>query len=342
MPIKTQSYARLGLIGNPSDGYFGKTISIAITNFSAKVTLRETQRLKVVLNDIYDPTEFEGLTDLEEVSNRNGYYGGYRLLLATCKKFGEYCRRKEIGLQNKNFTIEYDTNIPRQVGLGGSSAIVTATMKALMSFYGLTDNNIPKEVLPNLVLDVETQELDITAGLQDRVIQVYGGMVYMDFAEKIMKEKGRGCYESLDTSLAPPLFLAYIKDPSFSGHVHSNLFQRYKNGEKEVVEAMPIFAQYTVEAKEALLDGDHKNLAHLMNKNFDLRREILGDEIIGPQNMKMIEIARGLAASAKFAGSGGGMIGIYESEEQYSRLEATYLANGFGFARVRVDSGTEV
>lgn len=32
----------------------------------------------------------------------------------------------------------YDTNIPRQVGLAGSSAIVSAVLKSLMKFYGVT------------------------------------------------------------------------------------------------------------------------------------------------------------------------------------------------------------
>ena len=35
MLIKTRSFARAGFLGNPSDGYFGKTISFAFQNFSA-------------------------------------------------------------------------------------------------------------------------------------------------------------------------------------------------------------------------------------------------------------------------------------------------------------------
>ena len=44
---------------------------------------------------------------------------------------------------------------------------------------------------PGLVLRAE-EELGITAGLQDRVVQVYGGVVYMDFAKKLMQQKGHG------------------------------------------------------------------------------------------------------------------------------------------------------
>jgi hypothetical protein len=35
-------------------------------------------------------------------------------------------------------------------------------------------------------------ELGITAGLQDRVIQVYGGLVYMDFERGLVERHGHG------------------------------------------------------------------------------------------------------------------------------------------------------
>lgn len=47
------------------------------------------------------------------------------------------------------------------------------------------------------MLSVETRELGINAGLQDRVIQAYGGLVYMDFSKEHM-HRGYGEYEALD------------------------------------------------------------------------------------------------------------------------------------------------
>ena len=35
--IETYGYARAGFLGNPSDGYFGKTLSFAMSNFRARV-----------------------------------------------------------------------------------------------------------------------------------------------------------------------------------------------------------------------------------------------------------------------------------------------------------------
>jgi glucuronokinase len=68
--------------------------------------------------------------------------------------------------------------------------------------------------------------------------------------------------------------------------------------------------------------------------NFDLRRKIYGDDIIGEENLQMIRIARSLGAPAKFPGSGGAVIGMYENEDQYNRLRASYLGQEFRFAKV--------
>ena len=72
--------------------------------------------------------------DLHRISQKEGYLGGLRLLQATCKRFFEFCSVKGIALSRRNFTLSYDTNIPRQVGLAGSSAIVTAVTRCLMRY----------------------------------------------------------------------------------------------------------------------------------------------------------------------------------------------------------------
>jgi len=163
MIIETRAYARAGLLGNPSDGYFGKTISIIVRNFGASVSLYETPELRIEEMDV-DTNTFSNVYHLVDAVKLTGYYGGTRLIKATIKKFIEYCESNNIRLSNKNFTIRYRSSIPRQVGLAGSSAIVTATMKALMQFYEV---DIPEHILPTLILRAETEELFINAGLQD-------------------------------------------------------------------------------------------------------------------------------------------------------------------------------
>lgn len=333
-PITCRVYARIGLMGNPSDGFYGKTISLSIANYWAEVTIVESAKLKLMLHPLNDPTEFGSLSDLYGISRREGYLGGLRLLQATCKKFYQYCAEHGIAFARKNFTLQYDTNIPRQVGLAGSSAIISATLKCLMKFYSLTEADMPKQFQPQFVLDVETDELFIQAGLQDRVIQVYEGLVYMDFNEDIMDSQHHGHYEPMDVSSLPPLWLAYLADPSDSGKIHSTVKQRWLQGDQEVKDAMKGFAELTDQAKSAIEQHDHKRLAELMKKNFASRRKIYGDAALGEANLKMIRIAEKYGSAAKFPGSGGAVIGLCLDEDQKLEMMREFQSEGFVFCDI--------
>ena len=96
------------------------------------------------------------------------------------------------------------------MGLAGSSALVTATLRCLMDFFSVSSSDIPKELMPQLILDVEVAELNIQAGLQDRVVQVYEGLVSMDFAEELMASRGHGSYREGGGSI---LMLAIVCIP---------------------------------------------------------------------------------------------------------------------------------
>jgi len=322
--IRQRAFARAGLVGNPSDGYHGKTVSVIVRNFQAEVTLYEWERIELLLSQ-EDHSRFDCIDDLVHDVELHGYYGGIRLIKATIKRFAEFCRRqRDAGLPGYNlhddkFSIRYTSNIPRQVGMAGSSAIIVATLRALMEFYGV---ELPRHVLPSLALSVERDELGIAAGLQDRVIQVYGGLTYMDFApQRRTTECGYDCYyyEPLDPGLLPPLYLAYTRDRSEPTEVvHNPLRARYEHRDPAVVDAMVEFAGYAAEAREALLRRDTAKLADLMNKNFDLRRRICN---LSPSHVRMVEVARGVGASAKYSGSGGAIIGIYRDEAMYRELQ---------------------
>ena len=45
--IETVAYARAGVLGNPSDGYFGKTIALTLQNFRSRTLLYPSARLEI-------------------------------------------------------------------------------------------------------------------------------------------------------------------------------------------------------------------------------------------------------------------------------------------------------
>jgi len=302
------------LLGNPSDGYYGKTIAFPFDNFSAEVTLYETPELEILPAE-YDSNVFDSINELAHDVKLYGYYGGIRLLKAAVKKFHDYCTMEGIGLHDRNFTIRYKSDIPYKLGLAGSSAIITACFKALLIFFGV---EIQKPVLANLVLSVEVDELEISAGLQDRVVQAYESPVYMDFNKDLMNKQGWGYYQPLNGDLFKNLYIAYRTDLAEGSEVvHNNFRERYHFGDPAVLAAIKEWIELTEKGKDALEKGNFDKLAEYINRNFDIRRSVMN---ISEKNISMVEIARGVGASAKFTGSGGAIIGTYRDGNMFKNL----------------------
>jgi len=328
--IETYGYARAGFLGNPSDGYFGKTIAFAMANFRARVLVYPSGRLEIKPSKADLPV-FENLEDLYRTTRWRGYYGGLRIIQALIVRLMDYCREQGIELENRNFTLEYESNIPQRLGLGGSSAIITASLRALCQYYRL---EIPLPIQANLALETETKELNVPAGLQDRVIQAYQGLVYMDFSRHLMESRGYGEYEKMDPALLPNVYVACRTSLSEGTEVfHGNLRERWHRRDPEVVEAMTLWASYAEQGRDCLLERDYARLNELVNANFDLRARIYR---IDSGNLELVQTARNAGATSNFAGSGGAIVGTYEDESMLRRLTAEMKAIGVEVVKPRI------
>ena len=63
----------------------------------------------------------------------------------------------------------------------------------------------------------------------------------------------------------------------------------------------------------------------MIDENFDTRRSIYR---LPPWQIEMVEAARRTGASAKFAGSGGAVIGTYRGEDQFDEVRDALAAMG--------------
>ena len=336
--VRTRSFARAGLLGNPSDGYFGKTLSFTFAQFGVELAMTESSRIRFQQGEVDDAT-FASMDEMSRNLRLYGYYGGIRLLKATAKRFFDYSQERGIELPRRNFTVEYKINIPRLVGLSGSSAICSAMLKALMRFYGV---EIPLEVQPTICLEAERDELGINCGFQDRVIQIYNGLVFMDFDKAFVESHNHGKYERLypieqatdpnKRAVLPNLYIAYDANRAEeSGKAHRKVKRMFEEKNADVVAAMSEFADIAQQGRDLLVTADlepetrNLKLATLINANFDLRDRIFN---VAEENRRMVMTARRSGASAKFAGSGGAIVGTYEDEEQLRRLTSDLASIG--------------
>lgn len=287
--------ARTGLAGHPSDGYGGATLSVTLRNFSAEVEVQATTA---------------GAHDIAPAGDGQWPEGGEPLIRAALARFARDCAPLPAPVR-----VRYRSTIPREVGLGGSSAIVIATLRALAR---LTDTTITKARLPAIALACETEELGIAAGLQDRVVQAHGGLVFMDFE--------RGVHEPLDGGLLPPLFVAWRPAAGgSSGAAHATVRARFHAGAPRVVAAMRTLARIAHEARAALLAEDHAAFAAALDAGYDVRASIFD---LDPRHAAMVDAARALGLSATYTGSGGAIAGIATDPDAVDALRCSLHAEG--------------
>jgi glucuronokinase len=154
--------------------------------------------------------------------------------------------------------------------------------------------------------------------LQDRVIQNYEGIVYMDFEKSLVEGRGYGEYEPLKPSPMPPLFVAYDPDRAEISDVpHRNLRELWNRGDETVHKTMAEYRELTDRGKAALMSGDWGTLGKVIDQNFTMRQRIMN---IAPENSRMVEVARSVGCSAHFCGSGGAICGLYRDGKQYEQL----------------------
>ncbi len=321
--IEATAFARAGLLGNPSDGYHGKTISFTFADFGATVRISPSPQILVVPGP-EDGIEFACLDDFVRHTDRCGYHGGLRLIKAAIMQFARFGKSQNWRL-DRPFRLTYRSNIPRQVGLAGSSAIVVATLQALCRWH---DVQIPPHLMATLAWRAE-HEIGITAGLQDRVIQSYRGLVYMDFGKDVMRQEDGievGQYQRLSTDRLSNLYIAYAAELAQPTEVlHDQLKTKYQSGDDKVIDTLQEIASLAEIGKQAIETGDSTQLDRLINRNFDLRRSICQ---LHPEHVRLVTTARACGASAKYCGSGGAIVGRYQSEAMWEALVTAFTETG--------------
>ena len=315
------AYPRAALIGNPSDGFGGMTIAFVFSDFHAEVRLEEHDRIEVLPGKV-DHLAWDDLNSFQRSVSSMGYYGGLRLLKATLLVFINHCEENNVPLHNRGFRLTYSTDIPVLLGLSGSSAIISACLRALGTWYGV---KMEPWRMANLAWQVETEQLHILAGLQDRVAQAYNHPVFMDFDQSYFNSNPHGRYEKLNRPLKN-IYIAY-SDTLAEGteKTHGNLQERFNNGDTKMLEAVENWKSLTVSFRDALEAGDVNSMNDCIDANFDIRNELV---TLDPKQVELVMLARKSGASAKFCGSGGAIVGMYKDQATLDRLKEDLSSAG--------------
>jgi len=289
---------RIGILGNPSDIYGGKIIAMAI-QYRAEVSVNCSSEFSV--------KTAEGKEADKSLS---------RLIEASLDRLvNEKWIKKKIPIE-----VSVRTDIPRESGMGGSTAIIVAFLDACRKMFNLTYDNYR---LAEIVQKIEHKELGIVAGYNDRYAITFGGLIFMDFTDKdVDREVWEGePYAKIRTIPLKeymPLVCGYWGIRRSSGSVHAPIRRKFLQGDPEVIDAVKELIQITDEGEKAILQSDWEKLGGLMNRNYDIAKKI-GWAYKIDDKLRRIGLKHG-ATAAKLGGAGNGGVMIFLAPENREKL----------------------
>ena len=277
------AYARAALLGNPSDGYGGRTISFVFTNLSADVEVEEARR------SVVHPEGRSG----------SSWRRRWRGSAATPRPPSNRPRRPSsrfIGARRS----------PARSASAARARSSSPPSVALCSLYGVS---IPRVDLPAhgaLGRDRGARDRGRAAGpggADLRGPHLYGlraGSRAGRGATAPTRSSIRGCCRPCwwHTSPVPPR--RHPGPTAICGDATSGGIRTWSRRWTEIAGLARL-------GRECLLTGDHDGLRRALDRNFDARRRLYP---LDPRHTRMIEAARSAGASANYAGSGGAITAI--------------------------------
>lgn len=297
--------ARCGILGNPSDIYGGKVISCSVPSL-ARCELR--------------------------ISQSNTLPSDLRLWNAATKRFP---------LEHR-VEVKWTTEIPRSSGLSGSTALLAATLAAVLTLRGTEpslESSEDRTAFAELLRDIERNDAEVMCGFQDAYMISHGGLQFMDFAGKHPRNPGpHAQIHALDAEL--PFLLITTGVERLSGSVHGPIADRWIAGDPVVTSAISTISSLAEAGLNPLLSADWKEFGKLMNENQSLIAAMGGS---GEAVDRLIDACnRNGALGAKLAGAGMGGTVIALSEET-GQLESALQTEGYTrFLRPRKVPGVTV
>ncbi len=205
---------------------------------------------------------------------------------------------------NPHVRVAVESNIPRSVGLAGSSAIVIAVIQVIGERFGLELS--PMEVAA-IAHGVEREDLAIAGGWQDQIVQSHGATGLMEFAGPISHRRLEVPHEP-----AIAVFISWrAQDSESSGLSHAGLQARRETSLVRGV--MEELAQCGRAAADAIEARDVHLLKEAIGQSFALRCRVMD---VLPQHQLAVERANAHGAVANFAGSGGAVTGVMPKDEE--------------------------
>lgn len=323
--------ARVGLVGNPSDGYGGAVLATVVPDLAATVTATPTQ--EVVFRGGGATERWPSIGHWTAHAAAAGHGEAQRIIGASLWTLVEHLGRGE-DRPRSGVAIDWRTDVPRSVGLAGSSALAVGVIDAAARRWGV---ELDRRVVAALALRAERDVLGIAAGWQDRIVQAHGTTVLVDAA--VMEEIDgisvpSVSHPSLPAHATLDLLVGWADaSATSSDDYHAPLRRRAD----ELVAPMGSLADAARRATSALAAGDLDTFAAAVDATWTIRQSCAP---LRPDHTALVELVRSAGMVATTPGSGGAVVGIAVDEGATARAVDALAAAGCRSLRLRLAGPT--
>ena len=321
-PVTCRVPARVGLVGNPSDGFGGAVLATVVPGFVATVRARTAATVclrEAPADAIADAAAADAMTTMSgaawwEHAAAHGHGDEQRIISAA---LWTLMRHLEV---RRGIDLRWSTTVPRSVGLAGSSALAVATIDAASDVWGVA---LDRRVIAALALAAEVDVLGIAAGWQDRIVQSVDDTVLVDTA----------AMEQVDGIDVPSVHVIRPASPirvvvGWAGHTASSsegYHAALRSPARRHDVAMRDLADLARAAAHSMRSGDRRAFAAAVDAGWRTRQAAAP---LRADHTALVESVRSVGVAATTPGSGGSVVAVALDDDDERRVRAALGAAG--------------
>ena len=299
MIIRSKAPLRIGLAGGGTDvspycDIYGGSILNACINMYAYATIkpRDDDKIEFRCEDRGEFCTFNSVEHFEIDGKFDLLKGVYNRLIK------DYIKKP------LSFTLTTYVDAPAGSGLGSSSTLVVAIVKAFQEWQNLP---LGEYDLAKLAWSIEREDLKMAGGRQDQYAAAFGGFNFMEFSanEKVLVNPLRIRKEYVN-ELEFNVLLYYTGTSRLSAKIIESQVENTKKKDEKAIEAMHKLKQQSLDMKEVLLTGKLDTIGELLAYGWENKKRtssVISNAVI--DNIYETAMSAG-ATGGKISGAGGG------------------------------------
>lgn len=338
MIIRSKAPLRIGFAGGGTDvspycDIHGGAVLNATINMFSYCTLEPRNDGKIIFDarDIGIYEEYDSISKIDSNLKLPLHIGIYNRIIK------DYNNSKPL-----SFKITTYADAPPGSGLGSSSTMVVAMIKAYMEWLNLPLGEYDMAMLAYVI---EREDLNLSGGKQDQYAATFGGFNYIEFYDdyRVIVNPLR-IKNWIKNEVENSLILYYTGISRDSSLIIEDQIKNTSKGTKsENIEGMHELRKYAKDMKNALVKGDFEGLVTSLNKGWVSKKKTssaVSNRKIDKMYTFIMENG-GKAAKISGAGGGGFMMILCEPKERFNLIEKLRVTGGRVMTPQFIDRGAQ-